>query len=137
MRIFCLTPLTSGASRQRRVVLHGFDLPARSLVIAGLAFVPAVLVTAIAWSLVGETALFAVPAVEGLAFWLIETRTRSGLRLKTYQALNDKRKAKREVGKFFVAGREFDPAGEEWYVVRSGSVPSRPLFAAAIGSRGP
>ena len=82
MRIFCLTPLTSGASRQRRVVLHGFDLPARALVIAGLAFVPAVLVTAIAWALVGELGLLAVPLVEGLAFWLIETRTRSGLKLK-------------------------------------------------------
>jgi hypothetical protein len=128
VRIFCLTPLTRGAAGQRRVVIQGFDLPARALVIAGLALVPAIVVTLVAWALVGEVALLAVPLVEGVAFWLIETRTRSGLRLRTYQAMADKRKAQREVGRFFVAGREFDPLGEEWVRVRSGSVPTRPLF---------
>jgi hypothetical protein len=128
VRIFCLTPLTRGAASQRRVVVHGFDLPARGLLIAGLAFVPAVVVAVIAWMMVGELGFLAVPLVEVLAFWLIETRTRSGLRLRTYQALTDKQKAKREVGKFFVAGRELDPLGGAWFTVRSGSVPSRPLF---------
>ena len=129
MRIFCLTPLTRGAASQRRVVIQGFDLPARALLIAGLAFLPAIVVTLIAWALVGMLGLLAIPLVEGLAFWLIETRTRSGLRLRTYRALADKRNAKREVGKFFLAGRELDPLGEEWVTVRSGSVPSRPLFS--------
>jgi hypothetical protein len=128
VRTFCLTPLTRGAASQRRVVIQGFDLPARTLLIAGLAFLPAVVVTLIAWVIVGEVGLLAIPLVEGLAFWLIEARTRSGLKLRTYQALADKRKAKREVGKFFVAGRELDPLGEEWVAVRSGSVPVRPLF---------
>lgn len=132
MRIFCLTPLTRGAASQRRVVIQGFDLPARTLLIAGLASLPAIVVAVIAWSLVGVLGLLAVPIVEALAFWLIETRTRSGLRLRTYRALADKRLAKREVGKFFLVGRELDPLGEEWVTVRSGSVPTRPLFRSQV-----
>jgi len=128
VRIFSLTPLTVGASRQRRIVLHGFDLPARGIVIGALALLPALLLTAFAWTFVGELALFMIPLTELVAFWLVEYRVRSGLRLRMYQALNDRRKAKNEVGKFFVAGFEFDPDGEEWYIVKPGSVPAKPLF---------
>jgi hypothetical protein len=126
VRVFCLTPLTRGAGSQRRVVVKGFDLPARALLIAGLAFPPAAIVAAIAWSIVGQMGIFAIPVVEGLAFWLIEARTRSGLRLRTYQALNDKRRAKRDADKFFVAGREYDPLGEEWGRIVPSSAPVPP-----------
>ena len=128
MRIFCLTPLTRGAASQRRVVVQGFDIPARGLLIAGLAFVPAIIFTAIAWAFAGMLGLLVIPVTEVVAFWLIEARTRSGLRLRTYQALMDIRKAKREAGRFFVAGREYDPLGEEWFVIQPGSTPSGRLF---------
>jgi hypothetical protein len=131
VRVFCLTPLTRGAGNERRAVVKGFDVRVRTMIIAGVAAVPALVVAAIAWAVIGVPGLLALPLVEALAFWLVEARTRSGLRLRTYQALTDRRKAKSEVGKFFVAGHVYDPLGEQWYGLRPGSAPSRPLFRVA------
>jgi hypothetical protein len=106
MQVYSLTGLTRNANAQRRVVIQGFDLPARGLLIASLAFVPSLIITAIFWIFVGEYALVMIPLVEIGVFWLIEGRTRSGLKLRNYQTFYDKKRS--SVGTFFVCGHPVD-----------------------------
>ena len=70
-----------------------------------LAALPGALaVTALLWVLLaGEYALVMIPVVEAAVFWLIETRARSGLRLRTYQTILDSQRA--QIGTFFCCGR--------------------------------
>lgn len=132
LSLYTLTHLTRGASAQRRVVIQGFDLPMRGLMIFGIGLLPALLVTMIAWIALGEYALVAIPLVEGGIFWLIESRTRDGLHLRKYQALLDQRKAQTDV--FVMCGETFDPAGSQLRTVRSNTVTvDRPDASVRLG----
>lgn len=125
--VYSLTPLTRGASLQRRVVFAGFDVAARTLIVAGCALVPALVLTAILWvAFAGEYSLAVVPIVEAAAFWLVESRTRNGLHLRQYRAIYDRRKA--AVGKFYCCGVEIFPGRSKALTLVSASVPlaSRP-----------
>lgn len=133
MRVFDLTPLTRGASAQRRVVIQGFDLPARGLMIVALASIPGLMAVAVAWTLIGRLGLFALPAVDIAALYLIETRTRSGLHLRTYQTLYDRRKSRSRIGRFYVAGQVVDPArGVQRLIVSSSRPAAQPPDPEAV-----
>jgi len=124
MKVYSLTPLLRSANQQRRVVIQGFDLPVRGLTIAGLALAPALVVTAILWAFVGQYALVAVPGVELFAFWVIESRTRSGLQLRQYQRFVDKRRS--ASGTFLVCNRPITPLSHVFGHVMASSVPGLP-----------
>jgi len=128
MQVFTLTKLTRESTSQRRVVIQGFDLPLRGLMVVGLAFIPAVIVTAILWRLIGDKAVLAIPVVELAAFWLIESRSRSGLRLRQYQNILDTRRSLS--GKFLCCGVRFDPLVGEWIEVVASSAPAQTPSAA-------
>jgi hypothetical protein len=121
MQVYSLTGLTRNANAQRRVVIQGFDLPARGLLIAALAFVPSLLVTVIFWLFIGEYALVMIPLVELGVFWLIEGRTRSGLKLRNYQTLYDRKRS--SVGTFFVCGHPVDFRHGRAVTLVSSSIP--------------
>lgn len=137
MNVYVLTNLTRTVSQQRRVVIQGFDLPVRGLTIAGLAFLPAIPVTAIAWMIVGQYALVCIPTIELLAFWLIESRTRSGMQLRRYQRFLDMRRS--VSGTFMVCNRPIKPLQHVFgYVVASSEpgVPAeKPSFVRAPTKR--
>lgn len=126
MQVFTLSRLTRDVAAQRRVVIQGFDLPFRGLMIAGASFVPAVVVTIILWPLFGSLAIIAIPVVELAAFWLIETRTRSGLRLRRYQAFVDSRRS--IAGKFVCCGEVIDPLHGVWGRVAASSISVEPFL---------
>lgn len=120
MQVFTLSRLTRNVAAQRRVVIQGFDIPARGLIIAGASLLPALAVTAIFWAFIGELAVVFIPIVELAAFWLIETRTRSGLQLRQYQAFMDKRRS--IAGRFVCCGTIIDPLHGVWEDLVSSSI---------------
>jgi hypothetical protein len=124
MNVYSLTPLLRSANQQRRVVIQGFDLPVRGLTIAGLALAPSLVVTAILWTVFGEYALVAIPIIELFAFWVIESRTRSGLQLRQYQRFVDKRRS--ASGTFLICNRPITPLSHIFGHVLASSVPGLP-----------
>ncbi len=132
-----MTPLLRSANQQRRVVIQGFDLPVRGLTIAGLALAPALVVTAILWPFFNQYALVAIPIIELFAFWVIESRTRSGLQLRQYQRFVDKRRS--ASGTFLVCNRPITPLSHVFGHVMASSVPGRvtprPSFVLPTTSR--
>ena len=94
--------------------------------------------TAIFWPFLGVYALFVLIAVEGAAFWMIETRTRTGLELRRYQRFVDMRKS--ISGSFIMCGEVIDPHQNVFgYVVDSstrGRPETRPNFVIENPSGG-
>lgn len=124
-KVFSLTRLTKGASAARRVVISGFDLPLRGFIVFLAALPAALAVTAILWVLfAGEYALALIPVVETAVFWLIESRARSGLRLRTYQTILDSQRAR--IGTFFCCWRPIDPVSGRMGVIVASSIPVVP-----------
>ena len=124
MRVYSLTPMTRSVNLQRRVVIQGFDLPMRGLTIAGFALIPALPLTAMVWPFLGVYALFTLFIVEAAAFWMIETRTRSGLKLRRYQRFLDMRKSVE--GSFMICGEVVHPNEHLFGYVVDSSTPGRP-----------
>jgi hypothetical protein len=121
---YALTGLTRSAGANRRVVIQGFDLPFRGVVVAAAGFAVGVLPTVVAVLLVGSWGLAVMAAVEVAVFQLVERRSRSGLHLRTYRSLLDKRKGKRTVGRFRCCGVTVDPAPRRFRVLTAASVPA-------------
>lgn len=94
MQVYSLTPLTRRGAEQRRAVIQGFDIPWTVLRVLAIGFVPAMLLTAIMWVFVGEYAVLVLPMAEGALYWLLESRTRGGLRVRQYQAALDRQRAR-------------------------------------------
>lgn len=131
-----LTALTGRDSGvNRTIILKGFEARRRTVVVAAIGALPAIIVTAIAWTVVGNYALFALPIVEGLAFWLIESRSRTGLERRTYETLLDKKRS--DAGQFYMCGRVIDPDLNELGTIVASTVRSsvpgttEPAVAAA------
>jgi hypothetical protein len=123
MNVYVLTPLTRSVNLQRRVVIQGFDLPVRGLTITGLALLPALPVAGILWQFIGSYALVSVLVIEAAAHWLIESRTRNGLRLRRYQRFIDIRKSVN--GTFLVCSHPVKPLHDTWGYVVASAMPGR------------
>ena len=124
-RVFDLSPLTRRAASQRRVIVSGWDVPLRGFMIFLAALPGALAVTALLWVLfAGEYALVMIPLVEAAVFWLIETRARSGLRLRTYQTILDSQRV--QIGTFFCCWRVIDPLSGRLGVIVASSMPIVP-----------
>lgn len=121
MQVYNLTPLTRTANANRRVVIQGFDLPARGLLVAALAAIPGLIATVIAWTIVGQLGILMLPVVELLAFWLIEGRSRNGLQLRRYQTFYDRQRSM--TGAYICCGVTVDPLGGTWATVTASSTP--------------
>ena len=120
IKVFSLTPLTR-SSHERRTVILGADILTRYLILAGLAAIPGLLATAVLWAFIGSIALFALPIVIGAAFLLIERRSNTGLRLRTYQTIQDKRGLRS--GIYTLCGQEINPTMSQWGSIVSNTVP--------------
>ena len=120
--VYVLTPLTRDAGKSRRVIVQGIDLPWRTVVITGSALIASILPMAFIWLFIGQAALLVIPTTIGAAFYLIERRTRSGLRLRTYQAALDKRRA--VVNLFLCCGVPVDPSQNSVRLLKSSSAPA-------------
>ena len=120
---YSLTGLTRDAGSNRRVIVQGFDLPFRGVLVAAAAFAVGLLPTIAAVLLVGSWGLLVMAAVQMAVFQLVERRTRGGLHLRTYRALLDRRSGGRAVGRFRCCGVTVNPAPSVFRTVTSASVP--------------
>jgi hypothetical protein len=102
VRIYTLTPLTRRAGSQRRAVLSGFDVPWRLVKVLGLGAVPALLAALVLWPLLGAWSLTAFVLVEAAVWWLVESRDTTGLKVKHWRGLLDRRQAR--LGVLLVCG---------------------------------
>ena len=118
---YALTGLTRTAGASRRVVIQGFDLPFRGVLVAAVGFAVGLLPTVAAVLVVGTWGLAVMAAVQVAVFQLVERRTRGGLHLRTYRALLDKRRGGRTVGRFRCCGVTVDARPAVFRTVRTAS----------------
>lgn len=122
--VYFLTEITRRSTENRRVIIQGFDVRWRTVLIL-LATVPiALLVSLVLWPIAGTPAVLAFPLVIGIGFWLIEARTRSGLQLPMYRWILDRRAS--SVGEFFMCGRRIEPARQFGATIMASTVPVHP-----------
>jgi hypothetical protein len=126
-KVYDLTPLTRSFN-QRRVVIQGFDVSLRSLIVFLIGLAPSLILTAISWTLFGMYALVMLAVGEVATFWLIEGRSRGGLRLKNYRALIDRKRSMS--GSFICCWQPVDVTHGTWASVVAAAVPvERPTDA--------
>lgn len=129
-----LTALTGrNSSANRTVIIQGFEARRRTLIVLAVGAVPALFITAVLWAIIGQYAVLALPAVEGLVFWLVESRTRNGLQLRTYESLLDKKRS--DAGKFYLCGRVIDPELNELGTIVAAAIPATSGGSARRESR--
>jgi hypothetical protein len=124
--MFSLTELTGReASAQRSVVIGTVEMNWRVWMVLVWTFPLALIITAIGFAIVGSVAIVLIPVVEAFALYMIHFRTRSGLKLRRYQALWDRKKS--AVNQFFVCGQPIDLSQSKWTTLASASV-ENPLY---------
>lgn len=105
--LYLLTELTGKqASAGRTAVIGTFEMKWRHLWIGIFALVPGLLLTMIFVGPLGPSAILLIPAVEIAAFYLFAKRQRDGLRLHTWRAVLDRKKA--TTNKFTLCGQVLD-----------------------------
>lgn len=118
-----LTALTGrNASANRTMIVGGTEFRRQHVVIAVIGALPAIVTTVVLWSVIGQYAVLALFAVEGLTFWLLGARSRHGLQQRTFEALLDKKRS--DAGKFSMCGKPIDPELNEIGTLISASVPN-------------
>ncbi len=131
-----LTALTGrNAGANRTIIVQGFEARRRTVGVVVLGAIPAVVVTLALWTLIGQYAILALPAVEGAVWWLVEVRSRSGLQRRTYETLMDKKRS--DAGQFTMCGRVINPDLHELGTVVASSVPATPTTRPAAATPPP
>lgn len=129
-QMFSLTELTGReASAHRTVVIGTVEMNWRVWMVLLWTLPLALMVTAVLFVFAGSAALLAIPLVEGGAIYLIHRRTRSGLKLRTYQAIWDRKRS--TVDAFFICGQPID-LSQDRFVSLIGSTVPNPNFVPAI-----
>lgn len=127
--LYSLTPMTGRtAGADRTTVIGTVEMKWRTFWIAIFALVPGGILTAVFYPMIDAWAFLWMAISEGLAFYLIEKRSKEGLRLRTYQTFFDKKKS--NINEFYLCGQRIDVRGEEFGTVRQITVPvslSRPV----------
>lgn len=112
-RMFTLTRYTREAGRNRISVIQGFEVPLRKLILVltglGLSVVPTIFVAVLFgyWAV-----LIPIVFVGGLLF-LVETRSRDGLRVPMWKAI--KHRQQEPVDQFLCGGKPVDPLATGYY----------------------
>jgi|GEM_PF-5170697 len=120
---YTLTEITGqGASERRTITFFTFDWKPRTLLVVGVSLVPALVVAVALWPLVGPFGLFVATGVVAVALWLFRTRARNNRDLTRYQDLRDRVASRKDIGKFYFAGREVDPLVAQQYTLAPGAI---------------
>ena len=131
--MFSLTELTGReASAQRTVVIGTVEMNWRVWMVLVWTFPLAVIVAALFYPFLQAGAILAIPLVEGGALYMIHRRTRSGLKLRTYQALLDRKRS--AVNTFFICGQPIDLSLDKFMVLANSAVQNphyKPLTAVS------
>lgn len=120
--LYLLTPMTGRTSGAGRTTVIGtVEMKWRTFWIIVFSMAPAGILTAVFFPLLQSWSFLWIPIVIGAAFFLFDRRSKDGLRLRTYQAMFDKRRS--NVNTFFLCGQPIEVAGEEFGTIRQLTVP--------------
>lgn len=121
--LYMLTPMTGReAAEQRTVIIGTVELNWRLWIILIAASPVALFVTLVFWPFFGQLALIMLPIVLIAAAVLFYQRSTSGLRLRRYQALMDKKKA-RSGTQLFLCGVPIDTSEAQFRRVMPAAAP--------------
>lgn len=119
--VYFLTDITRRSNEHRRVIVQGFDVRWRTVLILLVAVPAGLLLSLILWPIINTPAILACPLAVGAGFWLVEHRSRTGLQLPMYRWLLDRKSS--SVGQFFMCGRRIDPARQFGATIMASTVP--------------
>lgn len=120
---YLLTSMTGKeAGTDRTTVIGTVEMKMRTFWIGVIALVPGAILAGIFFPLLNAWSLLFIAAVEGAAFWLIEKRAKDGLKLRTYQAMFDKKRS--DVGTFYLCGTPIDVSGTQFELIRTSTAPA-------------
>lgn len=130
--MYTLTAMTGReAAATRTVIIGSIEFNWRVWMILLWTTPIAVLAAAVTWPLLGQIAVFMIPLVEGLALFMIHRRSPHGLRLRTYQALWDKKRA--SLNTFLLCGHRIDIGSTDYRLLQHNTAPYQPVAQPATG----
>ena len=130
--MFTLTAMTGReASAHRTVVIGTVEMNWRVWMILLGAFPLAIISTLILMPFVGISSLLMIPLIEGGAVFAIHRRSRSGLKLRTYQSFYDKRRA--VLNQYMLGQQPIDLDLSRFETLYSASAPNPEMLAALEG----
>ncbi|HEX9229306.1 MAG TPA: hypothetical protein VF885_22130 [Arthrobacter sp.] len=120
--LYLLTGMTGRSSgSERTMIVATVEMKFRSFWIALIALVPGGILTAMFYPLIDIWAILWIAIVEGAAFFLIERRTSDGLRLRTYEAMFDKKKS--SLNTFYLCGQPIQVEGTPYGTIQQITAP--------------
>ncbi|WP_109684982.1 hypothetical protein [Branchiibius hedensis] len=132
MYVYDLSGLTRSRSEDRRMTWRGWDMPRRTFYLLLAVSIPMLPITAWGYTLMGIWVVVPVLAAYGLIYWLVETRTADGMRLRRYHALMDYQRSNR--GSFIMCGQQISPGAIRLHVLRQANRPAYDDTAEALSS---
>lgn len=119
--VYTLTPMTGReASAARTVVIGTVEINFRVWMILLWSSPIGLLLTLILWPFLAELALVAFPLVSATAVFLVHRRSTTGMRLRTYQSIWDKRKA--QLDTFYLCGEPIEVTSDDFHLLGSNTV---------------
>lgn len=120
--LYLLTGMTGrNSGSERTMIVATVEMKFRSFWIALIALVPGGILTAMFYPLIDIWAILWIALVEGAAFFLIERRTADGLRLRTYEAMFDKKKSSPNT--FYLCGQPIQVEGTPYGTIQQITAP--------------
>jgi len=109
-----LTDITGRKAADRRTITFAtIDWQRRTLMVLAWSLLPGAVVVAVLWPLMQEVALLFAAATVGVLMWLFLSKTRDAREVSKYRDMRDRLDSKKDVGRFYLAGREVDPMVNE------------------------
>lgn len=120
--LYLLTGMTGRTSgSERTMIVATVEMKFRSFWIALIALVPGFILMMMFFPLIDSWSMLWVAIVEFAAFFLIERRTTDGLRLRTYQAMFDKKRSNLNV--FYLCGQPIEVQGTPYGTIQQITAP--------------
>lgn len=118
--VFDLTPLTRQIASERRTAVIGFDLPTHSLKTGVPSVLFGIAITSVFTKLLGPWSVLPGMAAGAWVWWMLASRTSSGLRVKRWRAMVDRRRLRNVIT---VCGEAFVLTEPRIERLRTASVP--------------
>ncbi|WP_138180197.1 hypothetical protein [Nakamurella multipartita] len=118
--MFVLTKYTRDGSRNRQTVIQGFEMPLRKLVIILMGLAVSIVPTVFAAVFVDYWAMLIPLICVAAALWLVEHRTRDGLRVPMWQSI--KHRYEEPIDQFLCGGRPVNPLATGYFRIIPSSV---------------
>jgi hypothetical protein len=120
--LYLLTGMTGrNSGSERTMIVATVEMKFRSFWIALIALVPGGILTAMFYPLIDIWAVLWIVVVEGAAFYLIERRSADGLRLRTYEAMLDKKNS--NLNNFYLCGQKIQVEGTPYGTIQQITAP--------------